>query len=560
MYRQIAMEHFIALQYCYDYLIGQIPVGLLLYSHVPTAIAALLFGTIVLVKDRRLPSLALFVVCFAFAVWCAFDLTSWFAFLGAANMMFAWSLLDLFAVIFFLFSYYFLYTFLTGRDLPRWQKLVGIILMLPAAAVAFLGVNLVSYDANSCEAIEQSHLGLYTYFVEGFVILAGIALCVLLYRKSQNKTLRREIALAGTGVTLFLLFFFSATFGVDFLVNYSIGQYAYNYEIYGLFGMPVLLIYLGYLIVRYRAFDLRIFGAQALVFALIALLGSEFAFTSSITNRILIGITLVITGFVGIILVRSVRREIQQRQHIEKLAKDLEQANRQQVALIHFITHQLKGFVAKSRNIFSMIQEGDFGAVPETMKPMIEEGFNSSTKGAQTIQEILNAANIKSGAVTYANIAYDFKDLLVNATKTLKPAADAKGLALSIAVPSEPVPVIGDQMQMENAIRNLIDNSIKYTPKGSVAVTLTRDRGSVRLVVQDTGVGITPDDMQHLFTEGGHGKDSQKVNVDSTGFGLFIVKNIVEAHHGKVWAESEGAGKGSRFIVDLPSDRRSTPR
>ncbi|HEY4498786.1 MAG TPA: ATP-binding protein, partial [Candidatus Paceibacterota bacterium] len=63
---------------------------------------------------------------------------------------------------------------------------------------------------------------------------------------------------------------------------------------------------------------------------------------------------------------------------------------------------------------------------------------------------------------------------------------------------------------------------------------------------------ITPEDMKLLFTEGGHGKDSIKVNVHSTGYGLFIAKQIVEAHKGKIWAESEGEGRGSRFIVEFP--------
>ncbi len=71
--------------------------------------------------------------------------------------------------------------------------------------------------------------------------------------------------------------------------------------------------------------------------------------------------------------------------------------------------------------------------------------------------------------------------------------------------------------------------------------------------MEDSGIGITPEDMKKLFTEGGHGKDSTKVNVESTGFGLYIVKSIIEAHKGKVWAESEGAGKGSRFIIELPT-------
>jgi signal transduction histidine kinase len=108
-------------------------------------------------------------------------------------------------------------------------------------------------------------------------------------------------------------------------------------------------------------------------------------------------------------------------------------------------------------------------------------------------------------------------------------------------------------MQMQNAFKNLIDNSIKYTPSGSVDVTLTKTGTTIRFEIKDTGVGITPEDMKNLFTEGGHGKESAKVNVESTGFGLFIVKNIIEAHKGKVWAESEGAGKGSKFIVELPA-------
>jgi signal transduction histidine kinase len=82
---------------------------------------------------------------------------------------------------------------------------------------------------------------------------------------------------------------------------------------------------------------------------------------------------------------------------------------------------------------------------------------------------------------------------------------------------------------------------------------LDKLKGKAAFKVEDTGVGITKEDMACLFTEGGHGKESQKVNVESTGFGLYIVKSIIEAHKGKVWAESDGAGKGSRFIVELPA-------
>lgn len=547
------ISSFIAVQYCYDYLIGQIPVGLLLYSHIPTALLALLFGGFVLYRVRSLSSVTLFVVCVMFAGWAFFDLGSWFAFLGSGKMMFMWSLLDLFALVFFLFSYYFLYTFITSKDVPLWQKIIGIVLILPTAIATLKGVNLISYDANTCEANEYGQfITAYPYYVEAIILLATIALGITHYRKTTDKRNKRETLLACIGVALFLGFFFSSTLAVSLLVDYDVGQYAYNYEIYGLFGMPILLIYLGYLIVRYKAFDLRIFGTQALVFALIALLASEFAFISSLTNRILVSVTLILTSFVGVILVRSVRREIALRESVEVLAKDLEVANKQQIALIHFITHQLKGFVAKSRNIFSMLSEGDYGALPQTMKPIIDEGFASATKGAQTIQDILNASNIKSGKTSYQMALFDFKALVDGVVKTLKPNADAKSVALTVDEPAEPVMITGDQMQLENAIKNLVDNTIKYTPKGSITLTLTNDGTTVHFTTQDTGVGITSEDMQHLFTEGGHGAESQKVNVDSTGFGLYIVKKIIEGHGGTVRAESEGAGKGSRFVVELP--------
>lgn len=546
---------FISIQYCYDYLINQIPVGLLLYSHIPTALAALAFGAYVVLHVRRLSSVTLFVVCLAFATWCFFDLSSWFAFLGSQVTMFTWSLLDLLALIFFLFSYYFLYVFVTEHDLPLWQKILGTLLILPTAAWTFLGMNLTGFEANYCEALEHEAIALYPYFVQAFILLSSIVLIIWQYRRSATKERRHETLLAGTGVLLFLGFFFTATLGVNLLVNYfeNLSDYAYNFEIYGLFGMPVLLIYLGYLIVRYQAFDLKVFGAQALVMALIAVIASEFAFINSTPNRVLVSITLFLTALSGLILIRSVKREIEQREHIERLAKDLERANDQQVVLIHFITHQIKGFVTKSRNIFASLLDGAYGQLPESMQNLVEEGLRSDTKGAATIQQILDASNMKSGKMAYKNEQFDLKELVDEVVKDLKQAADAKHLTLTVTCGEGSFTMTGDRMQMLNALKNLIDNSIKYTPTGSVTVNLTKEEGKIRFKVEDTGVGITPEDMQLLFTEGGHGKESTKVNVDSTGFGLYIVKNIIEAHQGKVWAESEGAGKGSRFIVELPA-------
>ena len=110
----------------------------------------------------------------------------------------------------------------------------------------------------------------------------------------------------------------------------------------------------------------------------------------------------------------------------------------------------------------------------------------------------------------------------------------------------------GDEVELGQAVRNLIDNSIKYTPQGSINLQLTTNNGKILFTIHDTGVGISEELKPKLFTKGGRDKDSQKINVNSTGFGLAFIKGVVEAHKGRVWAESRGVGKGSSFYMELP--------
>ena len=137
-----------------------------------------------------------------------------------------------------------------------------------------------------------------------------------------------------------------------------------------------------------------------------------------------------------------------------------------------------------------------------------------------------------------------------------------KGLKLEANITPDACNVLGDAIWLKEVVNNLIENSIKYTKEGTITVGLEKKPASpsqdgdkkVRIYVKDTGVGITEEDKKSLFTEGGRGKDSVKINVDSTGYGLYSVKLIVEAHKGKVWAESEGIGKGSTFWVELDAE------
>ena len=239
---------------------------------------------------------------------------------------------------------------------------------------------------------------------------------------------------------------------------------------------------------------------------------------------------------------------------LARLTKELEVANQQQESLLHFISHEIKGYLTKSEAGFASIADGSFGAVSNELKTMSETALGEMRKGVATVMDILDASNLKKGTVSYKKSAFDFKKAVLDVIGELKPAAGEKGLTLDTAIGNESFMTTGDEEKLkEHAIRNLIDNAIKYTPKGTIHIELTRTDGKFRFSVKDSGVGITLEDKQKLFTEGGKGKDSIKVNVHSTGYGLYIAKEIVEAHGGKIWAESEGQGKGSMFIVELPA-------
>ena len=518
---------------------------LLYYAYVPIICATLLIGFFVFISNKRsLQARLLLTVTSLFVIWVLNVMIQWVA-IHNSLLMFAWQLTAPIEVGIYLSIAYFAYVFFYKEDLPFLWKSAFVLILLSIFALMPTTLNVRIFDTTNCEG-NNGILWNFIYALEPAVIVITILLGIWSYRSEKDHNYRKQILLLTGGIV---------AFGTSFFASNYYGEITkiYEFNFWGPLGMFAFICLLGYMIVQFKAFNVKLLGAQALVAATTITVGSQFFFVKELINYELVSATLFLILIFGYLLIKGVKREIQQREKIELLAKNLESANDQQVVLIHFITHQIKGFVAKSRNIFSMALEGDFGPVSPELRPMLQAGFESDTKGANTISEILNAANIKSGKVAYEMAPFDLKQLIEEVTKDLEAGAKDKGLTLNLDLGSEPHMVTGDRAQLINVFKNLIDNSIKYTLRGEVHVSLTKKDGKVLFEISDNGVGITPEDMKNLFTEGGHGKDSSKVNVESTGFGLYIVKSIVDAHKGRVWATSEGAGKGSHFFVELPA-------
>jgi len=460
-------------------------------------------------------------------------------------VVFLWSTIVLIEPLIFVAALYLFYAFAYNK-LPSSVEQLGIAALLgPLIALAPTAHNIPGIYLEDCIADEGFIAAYYSYGVEIVITLWILFIAIRAIIRAQDSTERKKLGLFLAGLVAFLVSFASGNLIGTITGDWVTAQY-------GLFGLPIFIGFLGYIVVRFQAFNVKILEAQMLVVA-VSLLVFSLLLVRSIENvRLITVVTLVLIGIMGYILIRNVRTEIEQRHVIEEQATELEMVNKQQESLLHFISHEIKGYLTEGVVGFSSIVEGDFGAVPEKLKSMAGQALANTRKGVATVMDILDASNLKKGTVSYKKQSFDLRKAITDVVEDLKPAAAQKGLSIELSIGEGEYMFTGDPDKIQrHVVRNLIDNAIKYSPRGTIHVELS-DGTILHFSVKDTGVGITPDDMRNLFTEGGHGKNSIKINVHSTGYGLFIAKQVVEAHGGKIWAESEGEGKGAKFVVEFP--------
>ena len=519
------------------------------YSHlVPIAITLFLSIYILFKTKFSFQSIVFSLFSGFFCLWLAGDLITWTS-TNYDLLVASWSQLDNINIIFFVLAAYFFVVTIRERDVSIRHKIFLFLLTLPGFYSTILLQTAQNFDQAFCNVTNSNFLTQYKLIQEFICIAYIIFIGYLEFVKDKNdSTKRSKIFYIGSAFSLFL-----GVFAVTEYLASEYGGIAYTVSLYGLFILPLFLLIVIFSIVRFQMFDLKRIGTQLLVYVLVIIVATQFLFLENSTNKILNSITLFLAVSFAYMLIKSINQERNYLTQIEKLASDLQIANDGQTNLIHVINHQIKGYIAKSRNIFSeLLTEPLYGPVSDAAKPMMKEGFNSLTEGVDFVQQILNASNIEKGTMAYFMQPFDMKKVVEEVTEKQRPLAEAKGLRFETIIDEGNFEINGDRAQLKEAVRNLIDNSINYTIKGSVSVHLTNCAGKILLTVKDTGIGITDEDKKRLFTKGGRGKNSIKINVNSSGYGLSFVKGVIDAHKGKVWCESDGQEKGSTFYAELP--------
>jgi signal transduction histidine kinase len=221
--------------------------------------------------------------------------------------------------------------------------------------------------------------------------------------------------------------------------------------------------------------------------------------------------------------------------------------------ILSVASHDLKSPLAAVQSYLQVILGGFVGELNEKQKQMLSRSCIRIAEFIEMIDNILDISRFEVGQVEMKELS--LREVVQDSAEILRPLAEEKGLSLTLDLPHQEVTKIkGSTTRLKQVITNLVGNAIKFTPSpGDISIKLGEDDNQLRVEVADSGVGISDEDLPKIFDEFYRGLAGD-TEAKGAGLGLSISKKIVEAHGGRIWAESPcpETGKGSKFSFTLP--------
>jgi len=233
--------------------------------------------------------------------------------------------------------------------------------------------------------------------------------------------------------------------------------------------------------------------------------------------------------------------------------------NNKKSEFISAVSHELRTPLTSIKGYAAILMAGKIGEVPPAVKDRLAKINTHSDNLVSLINDLLDIARIESGRHEMKFETSNIEKIIDNVADLLGPQISNKGVKLHTRIPEEIENVYVDYSQVERVFINLISNAIKFTPLNgtiSVAVSPTIDHGYATFSVSDTGIGIPASELQKLFSEFFRVENEINQNVKGSGLGLVLAKNIVQAHRGKIWVQSQ-VGIGTAFYFTLPTTQKA---
>jgi len=236
----------------------------------------------------------------------------------------------------------------------------------------------------------------------------------------------------------------------------------------------------------------------------------------------------------------------------EKAAREeAEEANHLKDEFLATVSHELRTPLTAILGWSDMLLTGSL--IGEAHDRALETIHRNAQAQNQLISDLLDVSRIISGKLRLDLRAVELPAIVEAALEATRPAAEAKGITLTSALDQQAHPINGDPTRLQQVVWNLITNAIKFTPRGGQIIVKLESVGArAEIIVEDSGIGVSPEFLPHIFDRFRQADPSTNRLHGGMGLGLSIVRQLVDLHGGTVRAESEGEGKGATFVVSLP--------
>jgi len=246
---------------------------------------------------------------------------------------------------------------------------------------------------------------------------------------------------------------------------------------------------------------------------------------------------------------------------VEPAFNEHEQMERMKDQLISVVTNELQTpltFINDYVNqaLVTIVSESTLTRTMELVRiqDSLEGAKRNCDRVIYLINDLLDLQRLRSSASAKLQLILkpvDFAGVIRQCVQAIQPLIHLIGQNLSLELYESTIPIEADPIRLSQVLTNLLTNASKFTPeKGSIKITVEKDTATVKAIVSDTGIGIRKEDLERVFEP--FATIEKPRQIEGAGLGLSVAKGLVEAHGGKIWAESEGPGKGATFIFTLP--------
>lgn len=337
------------------------------------------------------------------------------------------------------------------------------------------------------------------------------------------------------------------------------------------FGAVFILPFIAftaYAIVKHHLLNVKVVTTEILTFVLAVVSLFEVVLardTSLIIFRM--SVFVLVLSF-GILLIRSVLREVKQREELQVLSQKLAEANVELKKLdasksefISIASHQLRAPLTVIRGYVSLILEHTLGKVDNAGREALDKVYTSTTQLVKLVSDLLDLSRIESGKIRYQFAENDFPAVVGEVVREFEEQARGKKLNLLFENRAQDLePFLFDKDKMREVVVNFLHNAIKYSSgPGSIEILIEAKKDyegeRVRYSVKDHGMGMNTEEKKKLFVKFSRSEEARRVDPGGMGLGLYLVKRVVEDHQGTVGVESDGPGKGSTFWAEIPMRR-----